>query len=1284
MADEEIKSFLRSNPEDESIRSFLLERPDNDRDIKSFLNAPTPPQRAPVAEPGPSPKRPIGATVEFEPGADIEKAFAGIPEIGQRLISASSAAMTEFVRGATLDIVDPVDFIPELEAINRRFEKNIPIDEDDPLLDRIAKRIEKDPNILAKVPARLTGELLTIGGISRRITKLRGIPKTTKELMKNAAITGAATGLIADPGERETAVEVAGAKAKAAATNAILFAGVSGVTAKVLKAIDVWRAGKPKALAELREEIYKLFIDKQGLPRNAETIRWADDALNEMAAGRGGLAKINRFRVRAATRKVKEASDQFIKSGETPPPRAPIAELPGPKPEIPVEPVPPPRAPRPKPTKEFNIDTDSLSDFVRKRGGLSTKGAMRGELVAKFSIKEGFNLLNNKTGLAPDRMREAAQESGFPGLETPDDLLTQLEADVLAKKQKIDARRIFHPGKTFTDDELIADAEYQMLLEESALAARDYSLEIDPTVEPISPKQFQDQPPPTPQEEINLKSIIANETGGINLEPLADLTLDGLKKANKVIEKLDVYHGVPDEVAEQFVKFNQHYNTVSKESAAKRSFDTFKNFSDEQIDFLQNTFEAQKISPLRDDVIPLADKIVEIQEDHFRRKKALGVDVERWPDNVILKNQETIDKLNKKLKELQISKPGVKGAKQRQPLINKRDQIIQTNRELANLSYLSRFTFDPKLKRLGFGKRGLITRPKEFFGRVFPTVQAARKAGKEVLRLPEIIARAEEILLKTEQTHALVNAMMRNPAFSVPASRKKKNPETYGDWELLPQDVLPASRKRFNPAVGRMVGEDQYFHPTIARLLREVTFSKKPNIWWKINNAMTSLIFYNPGIMTTNDVMQSLMFMGPRALNPLRLTKAFKTVASHHKDFWVKLGPAMDKYLKLTPEMAERYKIYQDTGIYNKGISSGQQAEDIARNMIEAFRATLPQELANTAASILKNPIKSLRKFNDNTTWIIDEVLRTMAMDYALESGFFDKDGLSTFQRAREVNFALGWYESTPRETRRVFRQTGFTLTFMNAMLKREARNYRHALKLAQKEFFGKEVTVPVPGRLFEQFVWQTFLKMFYRYGLPAAILEYFRREGYQNAKTWVENQYRIVVQGVTAPEVSFKDGKKKLVPTELIITPGGPVVLTNKLLGRPVPLTMFYQLAPALSALGTFVFGPKFKRFAEENDITDTIDLYIKFGTPLKRDILLWMEKDRSNASKFLQQMGWWFHYTRKAKKTPREVKQEAHWMKEMLQTLGLMPSEILLRGVPGMGEERGRPRKLKRGRRV
>lgn len=78
----------------------------------------------------------------------------------------------------------------------------------------------------------------------------------------------------------------------------------------------------------------------------------------------------------------------------------------------------------------------SLSNFVRKQGGLSNKKeSMKGEL-RRFTFKEGYNLINNKTGKTLDDMVEAAWGAGFFGENRPsiNEFLDALENDVNAKK----------------------------------------------------------------------------------------------------------------------------------------------------------------------------------------------------------------------------------------------------------------------------------------------------------------------------------------------------------------------------------------------------------------------------------------------------------------------------------------------------------------------------------------------------------------------------------------------------------------------------------------------------------------------------------------------------------------------------------------------------------------------------------------------------------------------------------------------------------------------------------
>ena len=86
--------------------------------------------------------------------------------------------------------------------------------------------------------------------------------------------------------------------------------------------------------------------------------------------------------------------------------------------------------------KPFNPETHSLADFIRQQGGISTKKEfLKGECRDYFSITEGYNLLNNKTGKSLDYLLEACIEVGFLFFDaTVTDLLNDLRQDVYSKK----------------------------------------------------------------------------------------------------------------------------------------------------------------------------------------------------------------------------------------------------------------------------------------------------------------------------------------------------------------------------------------------------------------------------------------------------------------------------------------------------------------------------------------------------------------------------------------------------------------------------------------------------------------------------------------------------------------------------------------------------------------------------------------------------------------------------------------------------------------------------------
>ena len=89
-------------------------------------------------------------------------------------------------------------------------------------------------------------------------------------------------------------------------------------------------------------------------------------------------------------------------------------------------------------------DTEiSITDFIRKYGGLSLeKESLKGEIRDRLTIKEGYNLVNNKTGHTLDDMTGAAIAGGFlsEGASVRD-LLDAINNDVTAKKAKTQTGR---------------------------------------------------------------------------------------------------------------------------------------------------------------------------------------------------------------------------------------------------------------------------------------------------------------------------------------------------------------------------------------------------------------------------------------------------------------------------------------------------------------------------------------------------------------------------------------------------------------------------------------------------------------------------------------------------------------------------------------------------------------------------------------------------------------------------------------------------------------------------
>jgi len=253
-----------------------------------------------------------------------------------RLQAAMAGVAREFGKGITLGQVDIYDSMPVLKELEAKYlQPDIPINHKDPILEKVRKQFMRDPAIITKMPARILGELLTIGKISRTISAIDGLPKTIGAAIGQATRTGGIVGLLRKP-EKEGFAE----RVKNGVEHAVFFAATTGVVLGVNKIIQNYRFGKLKSIHELREAMYRKVIDDRGLPRSHDTIKWTDDLLDDMVKSRGGLKKMSSRRIRAALRRVKAFSVSVVGEPPATPPEttAPISPTIAPS-QIPMAPT---------------------------------------------------------------------------------------------------------------------------------------------------------------------------------------------------------------------------------------------------------------------------------------------------------------------------------------------------------------------------------------------------------------------------------------------------------------------------------------------------------------------------------------------------------------------------------------------------------------------------------------------------------------------------------------------------------------------------------------------------------------------------------------------------------------------------------------------------------------------------------------------------------------------------------------------------------------------------------
>jgi len=441
-------------------------------------------------------------------------------------------------------------------------------------------------------------------------------------------------------------------------------------------------------------------------------------------------------------------------------------------------------------------------------------------------------------------------------------------------------------------------------------------------------------------------------------------------------------------------------------------------------------------------------------------------------------------------------------------------------------------------------------------GRKFPTIEEAEKAGYKVADLAISHADLLEKTWRAKEMNRLINAINENPELSLST---KQAPE---EWVELEHRAFPS-------------GKNRRYTPTIASAIEDLTWASSPHALVKaydnFNHAMKLIGFYNPFVMTKND-----MFQGWRASG----TKFFINIP---------------KGVRIWRQKGAKYNELRKYGLFNNIINYTPAVEELTQRMLDQIEKSKGRRVAAAIGRVLnpKNIITNIEKFNETFTWNIDEMLRIATFESLKDGRLAEHFGKDAFQLAELSNDFLANYGKVPRRTRQIFNRAFFTPTY----------------RISMARIFTKMWSQPAV--FWPQLARHYAYKLFVWYILPGLA-------GLWIAGRWskghIEKGYRVVVKG--------KSGK------EYVFSLSDPLLEEAKLTQRPLLWSLELNLSASLHFLVNALRGPKFK------NPRDKFGHLFKLGTPFWRDIERMADEDRTTLQKILNQMAIAFAYTRKERK--------------------------------------------------
>lgn len=675
--------------------------------------------------------------------------------------------------------------------------------------------------------------------------------------------------------------------------------------------------------------------------------------------------------------------------------------------------------------------------------------------------------------------------------------------------------------------------------------------------------------------ELKRKKIAA--PGFVDLTPLAEAGPQVRAAAEKATKAVTRFTGLEPEVRKALIEYEEQLRELPK-AIATDSIKKFGKLTKEQERAIENHRENPKKYPdLPDELKPHLETLEEGIDDYGKRLEALGYPAD-WPNTYV----ERLEKLL------------IKEQSRKEPNTDKIEQLEEALEEAKDLRYLHhQYEKAPLGKRIwGRFRRSITKRPRGLLGRKIPTYEKAEELGLK--RVPLAVSYAHMVyeIERAEMADQLIKAINENPNLSLP---EKQAPE---EWVKLDERIFPASVQHaaWITEEGKPAHKRAYrkYPVPIAEALEELTYSRGNEAierWYdKWNFALKIIGFYNPLVMTKNDAVQLWRAAGIKGAVPLVLPQVeFQSLS-------IKPPEAV----QIWKEKGAEYEKLRKGGLFNNVVNYSPAVKEITQQMLDHIRETSGEKAARIAGQILNpaNLVKNIRKYNDMSTWNMDEIIRIACYESVKDSPLLK--GMTDFEKIEWVNDAMVNYGKLPKSTKRWIGKALFVPTY----------------RIGNFRFFFGETSRVYKGqwRHMAPILRTAAYKLFIQFGLPAIVGAAIYYATDEERDVYTEKGYRLVIHN---PKTN----------TDTVYALADPLLEGAKLTQRTPRHTLRLNLAPIPSLLYRVMKGPRFKQSR------DPFGEFFKIGTPVVRDVVNWTDPDKTVPQKILTQLAIAFVYTRRGR---------------------------------------------------